>query len=86
MRPASPFSLPWMFSADSGTVRIYPDFTRRLPVVDPDDHGLYTSLGCALENFVIAAAHHGFAAAVDYFPPDEPEELNRPGFLGDSLV
>ena len=77
LAPSGHNTQPWMFSADSGTVRIYPDLSRRLPVVDPDDHALYISLGCALENFVIAAAHHGFAAAVDHFPEDEPEECLR---------
>mgnify|MGYP000196789740 CR=1 FL=1 len=47
---------PWRFSGDGGTVTIRPDLTRRTPVVDPDDHHLYASLGCAAENLKIAAA------------------------------
>lgn len=77
LAPSGHNTQPWIFSADRGTVRIYPDFSRRLPIVDPDDHALYISLGCALENLVIAAAHHGLAAAVDYFPEDEGEACLR---------
>jgi hypothetical protein len=35
---------------------------RRCPVVDPDNHHLFVSLGCAAENFVHGASAHGFAA------------------------
>ncbi|MEQ9354881.1 MAG: hypothetical protein RIG63_04560 [Coleofasciculus chthonoplastes F3-SA18-01] len=29
---------PWKFSIDANTIRIYPDYSRRLPIVDPDNH------------------------------------------------
>lgn len=47
---------PWTFRLAEDTVTILPDFTRRTEVVDPDDHHLFVSLGCAAENLVIAAA------------------------------
>lgn len=54
---------PWKFRASADTVSILPDFTRRTAVVDPDDHHLYVSLGCAAENLLIAAEAHGRAGA-----------------------
>lgn len=77
LAPSGHNTQPWRFSARGDVIRVCPDFSRRLPVVDPDDHALYISLGCALENLVIAAARHGCAAAVDCFPEDEPEECLR---------
>lgn len=50
---------PWRFAPGTGSVRILPDFGRRTPVVDPDDHHLYVSLGCAAENLALAARRHG---------------------------
>ena len=50
---------PWLFSLGHHAVTIAPDFTRRTPVVDPQDHHLFVSLGCAAENFSIAAAANG---------------------------
>jgi hypothetical protein len=47
------------------TVTILPDFDRACPVVDPDNHHLYATLGCALENFVHAALALGFQTKVD---------------------
>lgn len=55
---------PWRFRISPGSLRVLPDFTRRTPVVDPDDHHLYVSLGCAVENLLIAAAARGQAGAV----------------------
>lgn len=52
---------PWKFRIEGRTVSILPDLARRTGVVDPDDHHLYVSLGCAAENFVIAAAATGWA-------------------------
>ena len=46
-------------------VTILPDFDRACPVVDPDNHHLYATLGCALENFVHAALAVGFETKVD---------------------
>jgi hypothetical protein len=50
---------PWRFAALPSGARITPDLSRRTPVVDPDDHHLFVSLGCAAENFVIASGAHG---------------------------
>lgn len=45
---------------------IQPDLSRRTPVVDPDDHHLYVSLGCAAENLVQAARAFGFTGNVEF--------------------
>ncbi|WBL82529.1 Tat pathway signal protein [Bradyrhizobium xenonodulans] len=53
---------PWIFSAHDNEIAIAPDFTRRCPAVDPDDHHLFVSLGCAAENLILAAAALGWRA------------------------
>lgn len=50
---------PWRFRIGDGAIDILPDLSRRTPVVDPDDHHLYVSLGCAAENLRIAATTTG---------------------------
>ncbi len=57
---------PWHFALRQGGVSITPDFSRRTPAVDPDDHHLYVTLGCAAENLLIAAAAHGRSGAVAF--------------------
>ncbi|GGB00966.1 Acg family FMN-binding oxidoreductase [Allosediminivita pacifica] len=52
---------PWVFHLDGDTISIRPDLSRRTAVVDPDDHHLFTSLGCAAETLAIAARAHGHA-------------------------
>jgi nitroreductase len=51
---------PWRFRIGQQAIRILPDLSRRTPAVDPDDHHLYVSLGCAAENLSLAAAALGF--------------------------
>ncbi|MEP6778908.1 MAG: Tat pathway signal protein, partial [Gemmatimonadaceae bacterium] len=51
---------PWRFAIAPRRISVLPDFSRRTPVVDPDDHHIFVSLGCAAENLVIAAAARGY--------------------------
>jgi len=57
---------PWLFRAAAGAIEILPDFSRATPVVDPDDHHLFASLGCAAENLVIAAHERGRAGELAF--------------------
>lgn len=50
---------PWRFRTGDKRIEILPDFSRRTPVVDPDDHHLFASLGCAAENLSLAAGARG---------------------------
>jgi len=74
LAPSGHNTQPWKFSITKDCIRIFPDFTRDLPVVDPDNRELYISLGCALENLVIAAKYAGYDPKVEYFPAGEPDE------------
>jgi hypothetical protein len=49
-------------------VTIAPDFSRRTPIVDPDDHHVYVSLGCAAENLAQAGAALAKPGAVRFDP------------------
>lgn len=62
---------PWKFRIRENSITILPDFSRRCPVVDPDDSHLFKSLGCAAENLVHAAAAQGFSADVRFDPNEE---------------
>jgi hypothetical protein len=50
---------PWLFSRAGTTIEIRPDLKRATPVVDPDNHHLFASLGCAAENLMLAAGAAG---------------------------
>lgn len=47
---------PWRFRLAQGRIDVLPDPARRTPVVDPDDHHLFVSLGAAAENLSLAGA------------------------------
>lgn len=57
---------PWRFALRKSAISILPDFSRRTPAVDPDDHHLFVSLGCAAENLLIAGGAHGRPGMVDF--------------------
>ena len=61
LAPNSHNTQAWRFAVASGRITVHPDLARRTPVVDPDDHHLFVSLGCAAENLVLAAAARGIA-------------------------
>lgn len=64
---------PWLFGHVADAYVIKPDPARRTPVVDPDDHHLYCSLGCATENLLLAANAAGKAASVTFNPVGDGE-------------
>ena len=59
---------PWQFRLSDRTILVLPDPRRRLPTVDPDDHHMFASLGCAVENIVQAARAFGLRAVPSYEP------------------
>ncbi|EDX82901.1 hypothetical protein S7335_79 [Synechococcus sp. PCC 7335] len=56
----------WQFQIKENAIAILPDLSRRCPVVDPDNHHLYVSLGCATENLVQAADAFGLSGQVTF--------------------
>jgi hypothetical protein len=71
LAPSSHNTQPWKFRVRQDSITILPDFSRRCPVVDPDDSHLFKSLGCAVENLVHAAAAQGFSADVRFDPRED---------------
>ncbi|WP_372985633.1 Acg family FMN-binding oxidoreductase [Marinobacter sp.] len=68
MAASSHNTQPWQFRIEPGRVWILPDLSRRCPAVDPDDHHLYASLGCALENLLQAGRAAGLEGHPEYDP------------------
>jgi hypothetical protein len=60
---------PWLFAIKENAIEIHPDYRRRLPIVDPLDRELWISLGCALENLLVAARANGYTPEVTYPDP-----------------
>lgn len=59
LAPSSHNTQCWKFRLDDGAISILPDLSRRCPAVDPDDHHLFVSLGCAAQNLIEAALANG---------------------------
>ena len=65
LAPNSHNTQPWRFGIGQDAIRILPDIARRTPVVDPDDHHLFCSLGCAVETMAQAAPAIGLVAEIE---------------------
>jgi hypothetical protein len=59
LAPSSHNTQCWKFRIKEREISVLPDLTRRCPAVDSDDHHLFVSLGCAVENLVQAALANG---------------------------
>lgn len=73
--PSGHNTQPWKFKLEDSTITIFPDYQRALPIADPDNHELFISLGCALENLVIAATHFGFSSGIEMKMEDPFKEF-----------
>ena len=59
LAPSSHNTQCWKFRVEENQITLFPDVSRRCPAVDPDDHHLFVSLGCATENLIQAALANG---------------------------
>ena len=66
LAPSAHNTQPWLFKVVPDGVEVYPDVTRRLAVIDPDDRTLLMSIGAAITNLRVAAAHFVFESSVLY--------------------
>ena len=71
LAPSSHNSQPWKFQVRDSEIYIFVDKDRWLKVADADQRELHISVGCALENLLIAAEHFGYTHKEDYFPKGE---------------
>jgi len=73
--PSGHNTQPWKFLIQQNKIEIHPDFKRALPVVDSDNHALYISLGCAVENAVLGAKNYGFSSNIEIAKNKEGTEF-----------
>jgi nitroreductase len=73
LAPSAHNTQPWRFRVGPARIDVFADIERWLPVADDDRRELHLSLGCAIENLLIAAEHRGLGHQVSFFP--------RPGRL-----
>jgi nitroreductase len=57
---------PWKFKISDSSIEILPDLTRQISIVDPDNHHLFASLGCAAANLALAAGANGKAGELSF--------------------
>lgn len=66
LAPSTHNSQPWLFRVEGNSCKIYHNPSLRLPEADPLGRDLYISIGCSIENLVIAARNFGFYSDIIY--------------------
>lgn len=66
LAPSGHNTQPWSFRITADGVQVFADTSRRLIIVDRADRELLMSIGAAITNFRVAAAHFGFDTTVAY--------------------
>jgi nitroreductase len=75
LAPSSHNTQPWKFAVREGQIDVLIDTSRWLRVADADQRELHISVGCAIENLIVAAAHFGHTCSVSYFPLGDRQDL-----------
>jgi nitroreductase len=89
LAPSGHNTQPWLFSITDEGVAVYADYSRRLPVIDPDHRELIMSIGAAIFNLRVAAEYFGFSCRVNYNHANQSESpiafvaLSRPASVRD---
>lgn len=69
----------WLCQLAPGQINILPDYTRRTPVVDPDDHHFFVSLGAAAENLALASSARERSGEAIFNPADDGSQAMTTG-------
>ncbi len=75
LAPSTFNTQPWKFELLENELMIYADLNRWLKDSDADKRELYISVGCVLENLMIAARYFGFTSDINYFPEGDGSDL-----------
>ena len=75
LAPSNRNTQPWQFSVGRDQVTIHSDLSRWQQVADSHQRELYISLGCALENLLVALEHFGFGHVVTRAPGADDESI-----------
>jgi nitroreductase len=70
LAPSSHNAQPWRFRIEGERIHVAADESRWLRAADPDRRELFVSLGCAVENILVAAEGFGLGPAVTYHGDD----------------
>jgi nitroreductase len=69
-------SQPWLFRVEPGKIDVFAATERSIGAMDPLGREMDLSLGCALENLVLAAKAHGYRTDVRLMPtPADPTHV-----------
>src|SRR6185295_15944150 len=68
LAPSNRNSQPWRFTVGRDQITVHADLSRWQRISDSHQRELYISLGCALENLLIALEHFGFGHHVTLCP------------------
>ena len=68
LAPSTHNTQPWRFTIGPERILVFRDRSRWLQVADPLQRELHLSVGCAVENLLIAARAFGYAPRVTHFP------------------
>jgi len=75
LAPSNRNTQPWRFAIGRDQITIHAEFSRWQRVSDAHKRELYISLGCALENLLVALEHFGFGHVVTRAPGAEDESI-----------
>ena len=66
LAPSAHNTQPWMFAIVEDGIEVFADYARGLPHTDPENRELLMSVGAAIFNLRVAAAHFGYESSVLY--------------------
>lgn len=64
LAPSTHNSQPWLFKVKDNSCEIYLDRSKQLPEADKFGRDMYISLGCCIENLLIAAKSYGICPSL----------------------
>jgi len=66
LAPSTHNSQPWLFKIKDNSCEVYYSADLKIPNADPEERDLFISIGCAIENLIIAAKYFNVFDSIHY--------------------
>lgn len=66
LAPSSHNTQPWSFEVDGNRINVFGEHNRKLPIADNNDRQHFISIGCAIQNIILAAGYYGYETVIKY--------------------
>ncbi len=75
LAPSTHNTQPWKFSIQGDILKVFADFSKKIPIADPTGRDMYISIGALIKNIELSSKEYGVKASIELIDKSKNDEL-----------